>query len=72
VKDPWFTSDPALAAFMNTLPISNPLFWVDEKGERQLALDMSDKVVLNHEDPKAVFDWGTGQEQKIRDEYFSK
>lgn len=72
LNDPWFTSDPALAGFMSTLPVSNPLFWVDEKGERQLALDMADKVILNHEDPKAVFDWGTQQEQKIRDEYFSK
>jgi len=72
VNDPWFTSDPELAAFMSTLPNSHPLFWVDEKGERQVALDMADKVMLNKENPKAVFDWGTIQEQNIRDEYFSK
>jgi multiple sugar transport system substrate-binding protein len=72
VDDPWFKSDPAMAAFLTTLPNSKPLFWVDEKGERQLVLDMSDKVILNHEDPKTVFEWGTKQEQKIRDEFFSQ
>jgi multiple sugar transport system substrate-binding protein len=72
LNDPWFTSDPELAAFMSTLPNSVPLFWVDEKGERQLVLDMADKVMLNHEDPKTVFDWGTKQEQDIRDTYFSQ
>jgi multiple sugar transport system substrate-binding protein len=72
LKDPWFSSDPELAAFMSTLENSQPLFWVDEKGERQLAMDMSDKVMTNHEDPMDVFKWGTDQEQQIRDTFFSQ
>ncbi len=71
VSDPWFTSDPALAAFMATLPNSQPLFWVSEDQERQVVLDMADKVFLNHENPADVFTWGTQQEQQIRDTFFS-
>lgn len=71
MNDPWFTSDPDLAAFMSQLPNSVPLFWVDEKGERQVSMDMADKVILNSEDPVSVFDWGTQQEQQIRDNFFN-
>jgi ABC-type glycerol-3-phosphate transport system substrate-binding protein len=72
MNDSWFTSDPALAAFMATLPNSQPLFWVDEKGERKVVLDMADKVLLNHENPIDVFNWGTQQEQQIRDTFFGQ
>jgi multiple sugar transport system substrate-binding protein len=72
LADSWFASDPELAAFMSTLTKSQPLFWVDEKGERQLVMDMADKVLVNHEDPKAVFTWGAEQEQQIRDTFFSE
>jgi len=72
LNDPFFTTDPELAGFMSTLPNSNPLFWVDEKGERQVVLDMADKVMLNNEDPKSVFEWGTQQEQQIRDTFFNE
>jgi hypothetical protein len=57
---------------MDTLPYSTPLFWVDEKGERQIVINMADKVLLNNEDVKAVFDTGTAEEQAIRDEFFSE
>ncbi len=72
IDDPFFKSDPQMKAFLDTLPRSVPLFWVDEKAERQLVLDMADKVLLNNEDVKTVFDWGTKQEQTVRDEFFSK
>lgn len=72
LADPFFTEDPQLKAFMDTLPYSIPLFWVDEKGERQTILTMADKVLLNNEDIKEVFDWGTLEEQRIRDEFFSE
>ncbi len=64
VSDPWFSSDPALAAFMATLSNSQPLFWVSEDQERQVVLDMADKVFLNYENPVDVFTWGTQQEQQ--------
>ena len=71
VSDPWFHSDPALAAFMATLSNSQPLFWVSEDQERQVVLDMADKVFLNYENPVDVFTWGTQQEQQIRDTFFN-
>jgi ABC-type glycerol-3-phosphate transport system substrate-binding protein len=71
LDDPLFKQDPQMAAFLATLPNANPLFWVDEKGERQAVIDMADKVLLNNEDPKTVFEWGTKQEQAIRDEFFN-
>lgn len=72
VDDPFFTEDPQLKAFMDTLEYSVPLFWVDEKGERDTVLNMADKVLLNNEDITEVFKWGTEQEQAIRDEFFSE
>jgi multiple sugar transport system substrate-binding protein len=69
-EDSFFTSDVELGPFMATLDNANPLFWVDEKGERQLVLDMADKVLLNDEDPVEVFNWGTEQEQQLRDTFF--
>ena len=70
LDDPYFQEDPELAAFMETLPYSHPLSWVDEKGERNISMEMGDRVILNGEDPYEVFDWGTEQEQILRDEFF--
>ncbi|TLM98004.1 extracellular solute-binding protein, partial [bacterium] len=71
LDDPFFTEDPQLKAFMDTLQYSVPLFWVDEKGERDAVLNMADRVLLNNENIHEVFQWGTEQEQSIRDEFFS-
>lgn len=71
LDDPYFAEDPKLAAFMETLPFADPLFWVDEMGERNISMEMGDRVILNNEDPFEVFDWGTEQEQKLRDEFFN-
>ncbi|MCL4561078.1 MAG: ABC transporter substrate-binding protein [Chloroflexi bacterium] len=71
MSDPMYTEDPYLKAFLTGLPYSQALFWVDEQGERQLAIDMGDKVLINGEDPKAVLDWGTAQEQALLDKYWA-
>jgi multiple sugar transport system substrate-binding protein len=71
LNDPYFTEDPELAAFMQELPNSYPLSWVDEKGERDVSMQMGDRVILNGEDPYEVFQWGTEQEQIIRDQFFN-
>lgn len=71
VDDPYFTDDPQLAAFLATLPTSVPLSWVDEKAERDISMQMGDRVFLNEEDPFEVFEWGTEQEQIVRDEFFN-
>jgi multiple sugar transport system substrate-binding protein len=72
LADPYFAKDAELKAFLDTLPNSTPLFWVDEKGERQIVIDAADKVLLNDEDYKTVFDALTKSEQEIRDTFFSK
>ena len=71
LDDPYFTADPQLAAFLATLPYAQPLSWVDEKGERDISVEMGDRVILNGEDPYEVFEWGTKQEQLLRDEFFN-
>lgn len=71
MNDPLYTEDPYLKAFIEGLPFSKALFWVDEQGERQVAIDMGDKVLINGEDPTAVLDWGAEQEQKILDNYYA-
>ena len=71
MNDPMYTEDQYLKAFIATLPFSKALFWVDEKAERQLSIDMADKVMLNDEDPNEVLDWGAIEEQKLLDKYFA-
>jgi multiple sugar transport system substrate-binding protein len=72
LTDPYFATDAELKAFMDALPFSIPLFWVDEKGERQIVIEAADKILLNNEDYQAVFDALTKQEQEIRDTFFSQ
>jgi multiple sugar transport system substrate-binding protein len=72
LTDPYFAADVELKAFMDALPYSIPLFWVDEKGERQIVIEAADKILLNNEDYKTVFDALTKQEQEIRDTFFSQ
>ncbi len=72
MDDPMFKDNTDLAPWLATLPNSIPLNWVDEKGERQTSLDMGDKVLLNGENPDTVFDWGTEQEQQLRDQFFTQ
>lgn len=71
MSDPLYTDDPYLKAFIDGLPFASALFWVDEQGERQVAIDMGDKVLINGEDPTQVLDWGATQEQKILDNYYA-
>ena len=70
--DPQYTEDPYLKAFIDTLGNSKAIFWVDEKAERQLAMDMADRVVLEGLTPREALDWGTVEEQKLRDAYFEE
>jgi len=72
MTDPYFTENEDMAAWMATLEDSIPIPWVDEKGERQVSLDMGDKVLLNGEDPAEVLTWGTEQTQVIRTEFFEQ
>ncbi len=71
INDPHFTNDAELAAFLETLPNAVPISWVDEKGERDISVEMGDRVILNGEDPYEVFEWGTEREQNLRNEFFS-
>lgn len=72
LTDPVYADDPLLQAFLEAMPYARAIPWVDEKAERQLALDMADRVLLNNEDPREVLDWGTAEEQRIRDEFYAK
>jgi multiple sugar transport system substrate-binding protein len=71
MEDPMYTEDEYLKAFIATLPFSKSLFWVDEKGERQISIDMADKIFLAGEDSAAVLDWGAEEQQKLLDLYFA-
>ncbi len=72
MDDPYFKDNADMAAWMATLEYAIPFPWVDEKGERQVSLDMGDKVLLNGEDPAEVLTWGTEQTQILRDEFFGE
>jgi multiple sugar transport system substrate-binding protein len=72
MDDPMFTGNPDIQAWLATLPDSVPIPWVDEKGERQVSLDMGDKVLLNGEDSAEVLTWGTDETQKLRDEFYGQ
>jgi multiple sugar transport system substrate-binding protein len=71
MNDPMYTDDEYLKAFIETLPYSQAFFWVDEKAERQLSMDMADRIMLSGDDPREVLDWGAVEEQKLLDAYFA-
>ncbi len=70
--DPVYAEDPGLQPFLATIEHAKAIPWVDELGERDISMQMGDKIFLNNEDPRAVLDWGVEKTNQLRDEFFAK
>jgi multiple sugar transport system substrate-binding protein len=72
LADPAFAEDPELEPFLANIEYAKAIPWVDELGERDISLQMTDKIILNNEDVREILDWGTEQENNLRDEFFDR
>ena len=72
LADPKYADDPTLKPFIETMSNSRAIPWVDELGERDISMQMGERVILNGEDPAAVLDRGTEATNKLRDDFFAK
>jgi multiple sugar transport system substrate-binding protein len=71
LSDPAYAEDPNLKPFLETIQYAKAIPWVDELGERDISLQMLDKIFLAGDDPREVLDWGTEQENKLRQDFFA-
>ena len=60
-------ADPIYGPFLKGLGYSHTTVYVDEAAQRQVAIDMVNRVVLNNEDPKASLDEAAKAEQAVID-----
>ena len=72
LEDPKYAEDPLLSPFIATMNNARAIPWVDELGERDISMQMLERVVLNGENPREVLDWGTEATNRLRDEFFAK
>ena len=71
LDDPAYADDPNLIPFLATIEYAKAIPWVDELGERDISLQMLDRIFLNGEDPREVLDWGAEQNNALRQEFFA-
>ena len=60
-------ADPIFAPFLKGLEYAHTTTFVDEAGQRQGAIDMVNRVLLENQDPKASLDQAAAAEQAIID-----
>ncbi len=72
INDPTFANDPLLGPFIQSLPVAQATFFVDEAAERQALIDAYDRVILNSEDPKQSLDEADAAVQKLFDQYWAQ
>lgn len=71
LQDPLFVNDPNLAPFIQTLPVAQATYFVDEAADRKALVDAYDSVVLKNVDPKKALDTAVTQVQKLFDDYWA-
>ena len=71
LTDPLFANDPNLAPFIETLPVAQASYFVDEAADRKALVDAYDSVVLKNTDPKQALDTAVKQVQKLFDDYWA-
>ncbi|MEJ2357471.1 MAG: extracellular solute-binding protein [Deinococcales bacterium] len=67
VDDPSLASDPVYGPFIKSLAYSHATQFVDETAQRQVFMDAVNRVVLEHQDPAAVWSQAAKEEQAILD-----
>lgn len=71
LKDPKYAEDPILKPFIATVDYAKAIPWVDELGERDISIQMGERVILKGEAPRSVLDWGVAQNNKLRDDFYT-
>jgi multiple sugar transport system substrate-binding protein len=66
-----YTSNENLTAFIAQLPQTLGVFWADELGERQCAIDMYDSVIVGGMTADDALNMGTECDQAVRDAFFA-
>lgn len=72
LESPKYADNPLYQPFIARMPYSKAIPWVDELAERDISIQMGERVMLNNEDPRAVLEWGAEQNNKLRDDFFAK
>jgi multiple sugar transport system substrate-binding protein len=65
-------ADPIYGPFLKALEYSQTTLFVDEAGQRQITIDMTNRVLIQGQDPKASLAEAAKAEQAILDRSFSQ
>jgi multiple sugar transport system substrate-binding protein len=63
------TKDPIYGPFLKGLQYGHTTLFVDETAQRQVAIDMVNRIILENQDPKASLDEAAAAEQQILDDH---
>ena len=63
------TTDPIYGPFLKGLEYGHTTLFVDESAQRQTAIDMVNRIILENQDPKASLDQAAAAEQQIIDDH---
>jgi len=61
--------DPIYGPFLKGLEYGHTTLFIDETAQRQVAIDMVNRIILESQDPKASLDQAAAAEQQILDEH---
>ena len=61
--------DPIYGPFLKGLQYGHTTLFVDESAQRQTAIDMVNRIILENQDPKASLDQAAAAEQQIIDDH---
>ncbi len=65
-------ADPVYGPFLKALEYAQTTLFVDEAAQRQITIDMTNRVLLQNQDPKASLAEAAKAEQAILDRYYSQ
>jgi multiple sugar transport system substrate-binding protein len=65
-------ADPVYGPFLKALEYAQTTLFVDEAAQRQLTIDMTNRVLLQNQDPKASIAEAAKAEQAILDRHYSQ
>jgi multiple sugar transport system substrate-binding protein len=65
-------ADPIYGPFLKALQYSQTTLFVDEAAQRQITIDMANRVLLQNQDPKASLAEAAKAEQALIDRYYSQ
>jgi multiple sugar transport system substrate-binding protein len=65
-------ANPLYAPFINALPYSYTTVFVDEKAQRQILIDMANRVMIDKQDTKASVAEAAKADQALLDRFYKK